>query len=69
MVHWLKLFNINDVIVTYPCNLGKHINFITGSAEHDGAGFIILNPVGIPLLGDSNNRVQDNDTMWESARG
>lgn len=45
---------------------GKDINFITGNTHHDAANFIILNPIGIPALGDNNNVARSNETLWNA---
>jgi carboxylesterase type B len=34
---------------------GRNVDFITGSTFHDAAGFILLNPIAMPLLGDNLN--------------
>jgi carboxylesterase type B len=45
---------------------GQYVDFMTGSCYDDAAGFILLNPIAFPPLGDRLNLAATNETFWKA---
>ena len=72
--NWIPVID-GDFIPTDPMQVYREgggnipdIDLITGNTFHDAAGFILLNPIGLPLINNSNNLAHDKEALFAFIR-